>query len=48
MTLGDIRPLIEGRPCAALAERWFWPSAGSAPAGALPAGWVPERSEAPA
>ena len=42
MTLGDIRPLIEGRPCAALSERWFWPSPGHAAAGALPAGWVPE------
>jgi glutathione S-transferase len=41
MTLGDIRPLIEGRPCAPLAERWFWPSPGHAPSGVLPAGWVP-------
>jgi glutathione S-transferase len=40
MTLGDIRPLIQGRPCATLAERWFWPSPGFAPAGALPPGWV--------
>jgi glutathione S-transferase len=47
-TLGDIRPLIEGRPCAALAERWFWPSPGHAPAGALPAGWLPAASKAPA
>jgi glutathione S-transferase len=49
MTLGDVRPLIQGRPCASLAERWFWPSPGFAPAGALPAGWVPEpKSEAAA
>jgi glutathione S-transferase len=49
LTLGDIRPLIEERPCAALAERWFWPSPGHAPAGVLPADWLPERrSEAPA
>jgi glutathione S-transferase len=41
MTLGDIQPLIEGRPCAPLGERWFWPSSGHAPAGALPVGWVP-------
>ena len=49
MTLGDIRPLTEGRPCAQLAERWFWPSPGHAPAGVLPAGWLPAAaSEAPA
>jgi glutathione S-transferase len=41
MTLGDIRPLIEQRPCAQLAERWFWPSPGHAPAGVLPAEWLP-------
>jgi glutathione S-transferase len=46
MTLGDVRPLIEGRPCAALAERWFWRCPGSAPAGALPADWVPAPSSA--
>jgi glutathione S-transferase len=41
MTFGDIRPLIEGRPCAALGERWFPPARGSIPSGALPAGFVP-------
>ena len=49
MTLGDVRPLIAGRPCAQLAERWFWPSPGHAPAGVLPAEWLPAAaSEAPA
>jgi glutathione S-transferase len=40
-TLGDIRPLIDGRPCAPLRERWFWQSPGYAPPGVLPVGWVP-------
>jgi glutathione S-transferase len=40
MTLGDLRPMIEGRPAAALA-RYFPPSVGEVPAGALPAEWIP-------
>jgi glutathione S-transferase len=40
MTIGDVRPLIEGRPCAALA-RYFPPQAGAIPAGVLPAEWLP-------
>ena len=39
-SLGDVRPLLEGRPCAKLAERGFRPLAGSAPQGVLPAAWV--------
>jgi glutathione S-transferase len=46
MTLGDIRPLIENRPSAALAERWFWPSPGHAPAGVLPAEWLKQATPA--
>jgi len=37
LTLGDVRPLLEGRPCAELGERLFPRYQGSAPAGALPA-----------
>jgi glutathione S-transferase len=48
MTFGDVRPLIEGRPCVALAERWFPPAKGAIPAGALPPGWVPAAYAAPA
>ncbi len=40
LTLGDLRPLIEGRPAAALA-RYFPPSVGEVPAGVLPAAWIP-------
>jgi glutathione S-transferase len=40
MTIGDVRPLIEGRPCAALA-RYFPPQVGAIPAGVLPAEWLP-------
>jgi glutathione S-transferase len=45
MTLGDIRPLIEGHACQAL-TRWFEPQAGEAPAGTLPAEWLPARAAA--
>jgi len=40
----DVRPLIDGHPCANLAQRWFEPGAADIPAGAFPAGWVPEPS----
>ena len=40
MSIGDVRPLIEGRPCEALA-RYFPPLAGEIPAGVLPAEWLP-------
>ncbi|HEU4657387.1 MAG TPA: glutathione S-transferase family protein [Capillimicrobium sp.] len=42
MFVADVRPLVEGRPCAASAARFFPPlPAGAIPAGAFPAGWVP-------
>jgi glutathione S-transferase len=44
LTVGDLRPLLDGRPAADLALRWFPDYAGEVPAGAFPAGWVPERS----
>lgn len=41
LTIGDLRPLIEGRPAEQLARRWFDPYPGDVPAGAFPSGWVP-------
>jgi glutathione S-transferase len=43
LTVGDLRPLIEGRPAERLARTWFPDYAGDIPAGAFPAGWVPSR-----
>jgi hypothetical protein len=40
LTVGDLRPLIEGRPAEQVARRWFPDYAGEIPAGAYPAGWV--------
>jgi glutathione S-transferase len=42
-TIGDVRPLIEGRPCERL-TRWFDPQPGEVPAGTLPAEWLPARA----
>jgi glutathione S-transferase len=41
LTVGDVRPLIEGRPAVQVARRWFDDRPGLVPAGAFPAGWVP-------
>jgi glutathione S-transferase len=41
MTVGDVRPLIEARPAAQVAHKWFDDRPGLVPAGAFPAGWVP-------
>jgi len=35
LTLADVRPLIAGRPCEALARRVFPDAAGEMPAGSL-------------
>jgi glutathione S-transferase len=43
LSFGDTRPLVEGRPCAVLAERGFKPFKGSVPSGVLPAVWIPAR-----
>jgi glutathione S-transferase len=40
MSLGDVRPLLEGRPAARLVA-YFPPMAGDVPAGTLPAEWLP-------
>ncbi len=39
-TIGDVRPLIDGHPAAAL-TRYFPPMSGEIPAGTLPAEWLP-------
>ncbi|MEX0972342.1 MAG: glutathione S-transferase N-terminal domain-containing protein [Solirubrobacterales bacterium] len=39
--VGDVWPLVERRPAAALASAWFEPGTGAVPAGAFPPGWVP-------
>ena len=41
--IGDLRPLIEGRPAEEVARRCFPDYEGDVPAGAFPAGWVPAR-----
>jgi len=43
LTVGDLRPLLEGRPAETVARRWFPDYPGEIPAGAYPAGWVPSR-----
>jgi glutathione S-transferase len=40
-TVGDVRPLIEGRPAGALVTRYFPAAPGYVAAGALPSDWVP-------
>jgi len=39
MSIGDVRPLIEGRPAARLAD-YFPPQVGEVPPGALPPEWL--------
>ena len=41
LCVGDVRPLVEGRPAEQLARRWFPDYTGDVPAGAFPAAWVP-------
>jgi glutathione S-transferase len=41
--LGDLRGLLEGRPCDEIARRWFPDYSLDIPAGAYPEGWVPAR-----
>ena len=43
MSIGDVRPLIEGRPAAALAG-YFPPQVGAVPAGVLPREWLPAQA----
>ena len=41
LTVGDVRPMLEGRPAEEIARRWFPDQAGDIPAGAFPASWIP-------
>ena len=41
LSVGDVRPLIEGRPAEQVARRWFADRPGVMPAGAFPEAWVP-------
>ncbi len=41
LTVGDLHPLLVGRPLEALARRHFPEYAGLVPAGAYPANWLP-------
>ena len=43
-SIGDVRPLIEGRPAASL-TRYFPPMVGEVPADVLPAEWLPATTE---
>ncbi len=44
LTIGDVRPLIAGRPAAELA-RYFPAQSGEVPAGVLPAQWLASTAE---
>jgi glutathione S-transferase len=46
LTLEDLAPRLEGRPCAALAMRWFAHYPGRVPAGTLPRDWLEARAPA--
>jgi glutathione S-transferase len=41
LCVGDLRPIMDGRPGETIARRWFPDYPGEIPAGAFPAGWVP-------
>jgi glutathione S-transferase len=45
LSIGDMRPLIEGRPAAGL-TKWFPSMVGEVPAGTLPAEWLPQPTAA--
>ena len=44
LNVGDVRTLLDGRPAADVARRWFPDYAGDVPAGAFPPSWVPARA----
>jgi glutathione S-transferase len=47
LTIEDLVPRISGRPCEALAMRWFERYPGKVPAGTLPSEWLAARAPAP-
>jgi glutathione S-transferase len=44
LTVGDLRPMLSGRPGEQIARRWFPDYPGAVPAGAFPAGWAPTET----
>lgn len=44
LTLEDLRPRIDARPCGSMARRWFPDYPGSMPAGVLPREWLQARA----
>jgi glutathione S-transferase len=44
LVVADLHPLIEGSAGGRIARRWFPDYAGLVPAGAYPAGWVPDAA----
>jgi glutathione S-transferase len=46
LTVGDLRPLLDGRPAVDVAQTLFPDYPGEIPTGAYPAGWVPRREDA--
>ncbi len=40
LNVGDVAPMIEGRPAEEMARRWFSDYEGSVPAGAFPRAWL--------
>jgi glutathione S-transferase len=47
LTIEDLVPRISGRPCEALAMRWFEHYPGRVPAGTLPSEWLSARAPSP-
>ena len=41
LTIGDLRPMLDGTAAARIAERFFTDYPGDVPAGALPESWFP-------
>ncbi|MBA2507084.1 MAG: glutathione S-transferase [Thermoleophilaceae bacterium] len=46
LMVGDLLPLLAGRPAETVARTWFPQYEGEIPAGAFPAGWVPTAPKA--
>ncbi|MEO6496707.1 MAG: glutathione S-transferase N-terminal domain-containing protein [Solirubrobacteraceae bacterium] len=44
LCVGDLRPLLEGRAAERIGQRFFPEYSGDVPAGAYPAGWIPDAA----